>query len=120
MVVVEPRPGRMDAGPSRNQVRSTLPCRFPGRSFVHVGRAGSSSATHASPGARMKTFLAVYIGSALEAAGWSALDEEQRQERQQAGIQAWGEWVAANRSSFVDIGAPLGKTKRVSEQGITG
>src|SRR5688572_26055017 len=90
------------------------------RALVRRGRrAGSSSTATLSPGARMKKFLAVYIGSALEAAEWSALGEEQRQERQQAGIKAWGEWVAANRSSFVDIGAPLGKTKRVSEQGIT-
>ena len=66
----------------------------------------------------MKTFLAVYIGSALETAGWSSLNEEERQEKQQAGMQAWGEWVAANRSSIVDIGTPLGKTKRISKQGI--
>lgn len=63
----------------------------------------------------MKKFLAVYIGST---AGWSALDEEERQQRQQAGIKAWGDWVAANRSAFVDLGTPLGKTKRVSGQGI--
>ena len=66
----------------------------------------------------MKKFLAVYIGSALEAAAWSVLDEQARQERQQAGIKAWGEWVAANRSAIVDLGTPLGKTRRVSKQGI--
>ena len=63
----------------------------------------------------MKKFLAVYTGST---AGWSALGEEERQERQEAGIKAWGDWVAANRSAFIDLGTPLGKTKRVSEQGI--
>lgn len=47
------------------------------------------------------------------------MSQEERQERQQAGMMAWGEWVDTNRSSIVDIGAPLGRTKRISRQGIT-
>lgn len=68
----------------------------------------------------MKKFLAIYIGtaSALEKSQWNALDEATRTERQNSGMQAWGAWVAANQSHIVDMGTPLGKTKRASSNGI--
>lgn len=34
------------------------------------------------------------------------------------GIEAWGQWVARHQASIVDNGAPLGKTKRVSQGGV--
>ena len=69
----------------------------------------------------MKTFLAVYTGNAasMEKSGWSALSEQQRQERQSAGREAWGRWVEANKSAIVAIGSPLGKTKRAAKDGIS-
>jgi hypothetical protein len=69
----------------------------------------------------MKKFLAVYIGTpvAMKKSGWASLTDEQRQERQRAGIEAWGQWAATHRNSIADAGTPLGKTKRVSGQGIT-
>jgi len=71
----------------------------------------------------MKKFLAIYIGttSAREKSGWDALDEKTRGERQVAGMKAWGEWgerVARSGASIVDMGAPLGKTKRTSCDGV--
>ena len=68
----------------------------------------------------MKKFLAIYIGtaSAFEAAGWNSMNEEERQEKQQAGTTAWGKWVETNRNSIVDLGTPLGMTKRISKRGI--
>lgn len=68
----------------------------------------------------MKRFMAVYTGSpgALEKSGWDKLDEATRMQRQQAGIKAWHDWVAANRSSLLEVGGPLGKTKRISAAGI--
>jgi hypothetical protein len=68
----------------------------------------------------MKNFLAIYIGtaSALEKSGWSKLDDEQRQKRDAAGVQAWMEWGTAHASAIVDQGTPLGKTKRAAPQGI--
>ena len=35
-------------------------------------------------------------------------------------MDAWGKWVAAKGQSIVDMGTPLGKTKRISDQGISG
>jgi hypothetical protein len=35
------------------------------------------------------------------------------------GMQAWGEWMARYADRVVDGGGPLGKTKKVSADGIT-
>jgi hypothetical protein len=66
----------------------------------------------------MKKFLAIYIGSlsAREKAEHKATDDDKL--RDQRGMEAWGNWVAANASSIVDHGSPIGKTKRASPDGI--
>ena len=69
----------------------------------------------------MKNFLAIYIGSAsaLEKSAWSkTADEDERRKLEQSGMTAWGNWVMSNQDAIVDHGAPLGKTKRISAQGI--
>lgn len=68
----------------------------------------------------MKNFLAVFLGTpeAAESSGWNALSEAIRQERTQAGIQAWHAWMNANASHIVEHGGPIGKTKRVSSSGV--
>jgi hypothetical protein len=68
----------------------------------------------------MKKFLAIYLGTpaSMEASGWNALSDEERRTREKAGIEAWGKWVETHRNCIVDTGAPLGKTKRASAQGI--
>ena len=66
----------------------------------------------------MKTFLAVYLGSAAAMDAWKNMDEGQRKQKEVAGVQAWHAWVQANAQAIVDQGGPLGKTKRVSNQGI--
>ena len=69
----------------------------------------------------MTKFLAVYIGSqdGLARAGWNEMDEAARQARQAEGIQAWMEWGKANAAAIVDRGAPLGRTKRISPDGVS-
>ena len=66
----------------------------------------------------MKKFLAVYMGTEAARQKWDALSEQQRNERQTAGIKAWMDWAKANSAAIVDEGAPLGKTKRASADGI--
>ena len=66
----------------------------------------------------MKTYLAVFTGSVEAMARWQALSEAEREERQAAGLKAWGAWVAEHASSIVDGGSPLGRTKKVSQAGI--
>jgi hypothetical protein len=68
----------------------------------------------------MKRFLAIYIGTeaALERAGWDKLDARTREAREAAGVKAWMDWGVKHGAAIVDIGTPLGKTKRASPEGI--
>lgn len=68
----------------------------------------------------MKNFLAVFLGTpeAMERSGWNALSEQARQERTQAGLQAWHAWMASNAERIIQSGGPIGKTKRVSASGV--
>lgn len=66
----------------------------------------------------MKSFQAVYLGSAESMSNWKAMDDAMRRQSEKAGKEAWAKWGAANASAIVDHGSPLGKTKRISAQGI--
>lgn len=66
----------------------------------------------------MPRYLAIYIGTATarqkaEQAG--AVTPEAAQ----AGMAAWSDWVTRHSASIIDVGSPLGKTKRVSSDGVT-
>ena len=66
------------------------------------------------------TFLAIFLGDTTGARRreWDALPEDQRRSREGEGIAAWKAWVEKNQASLVQMGGPLGKTKRVSADGI--
>ena len=68
----------------------------------------------------MKKFMAIYMGTAAarSSAHWDKLDEKQRKELQAKGMKEWMDWGVKNAAAIVDQGAPLGKTKRASKQGI--
>jgi hypothetical protein len=65
-------------------------------------------------------FLAVFLGSKTSPRmqAWNELLESERHSRQQAGVAAWQGWVEKHRAALAGTGGPLGKTKRVSGQGI--
>lgn len=69
----------------------------------------------------MKSFLAMYIGTAAatEKSKWNSLPEAERKLREQRGMQAWGDWMAKHQTAVVVQGAPLGKTKRIDPSGIS-
>jgi hypothetical protein len=66
------------------------------------------------------TFLAIFLASKTSArmTAWNALSEEARHTKMQEGIAAWKAWVEKHHAAIVGMGGPLGKTKKVSEQGI--
>ncbi len=68
----------------------------------------------------MKTFLAIYLGSATSPnrKKWDALDDAARQKAAAAGMTAWGDWMADHKASLVFEGGPLGKTKKASAAGV--
>ena len=67
----------------------------------------------------MKRFVAIYLGSASALAQWKATDDQKRKEQEKAGMDAWMKWVKENEASIVDLGSPLGKTKRTNPDGIS-
>lgn len=66
----------------------------------------------------MKTFLAIYLGSASALDKWQSVDEKQRALKEKAGMEAWQRWAKVHEIAIVDQGSPLGKTKRISATGI--
>lgn len=68
----------------------------------------------------MKKFMAVYTGTpdAFEKYRRKFPDEEKRKAQERKGMDAWEKWAAVHAKAIVDQGAPLGKTKRVSADGI--
>jgi len=67
----------------------------------------------------MTHFLAVFTGSADAMDKWKSMDAAQREAKEKAGMAAWKAWAEKNQASIVDQGSPLGKTKRVSADGIS-
>jgi hypothetical protein len=48
-----------------------------------------------------------------------AMPEAERKAKEQEGIAAWGAWMEKHKDVVVGEGGPLGKTKRVSSNGVT-
>jgi len=64
----------------------------------------------------MKKFLVLYMASAAE---FEKMMKNFTPQQQKEGMDAWMKWMNANKASFVDGGAPLGKTKRVDAKGVS-
>jgi hypothetical protein len=66
----------------------------------------------------MKTYLAIFTGSPSGKDDWEALDPDTRARRERDGMAAWNQWGIDHAQAIVDNGAPLGRTKRVTCDGI--
>lgn len=67
----------------------------------------------------MKTYMAVFTGTPARKDEWDSLDAGTRKQREQDGMQAWGQWMIDHQADIVDSGGPLGKTKRAGPDGIS-
>ena len=67
------------------------------------------------------TFLAVFLGSKTspKMAAWNALPEAERRAKEKEGIAAWKAWVEKHQAAILEMGGPLGTTKKVDAQGIS-
>jgi hypothetical protein len=63
-------------------------------------------------------YLAVFLGSQASRAAWEALPEGDRKAKELEGIAGWKAWVEKHQAAIVELGGPLGKTKKVSRSGI--
>jgi hypothetical protein len=66
------------------------------------------------------SYLAVFVGSKTGAkmAVWNALSETERKSREKEGMAAWKAWAEKHQAAIVEMGGPLGKTRRVGPGGI--
>jgi len=66
------------------------------------------------------TYLAVFLGSKTSArmAAWQAMPEAERRAKEREGIAGWKAWVEKHHAAIVEGGGPLGKTKKITTQGI--
>ena len=64
----------------------------------------------------MKKFMALYMASGPE---FEKMMKNSTPEQQKKGMDAWMKWMNANKTSIVEGGAPLGKTKRVDSNGAS-
>ena len=66
------------------------------------------------------TYLAVFLGSKTSPrwTAWNALSEGDRRAKERQGMEGWQAWVAEHQAVIVEMGGPLGKTKKVSQQGV--
>ena len=68
----------------------------------------------------MKRFMAVFTGNptAFEDYRKRFASEEERNANDQKGMAAWFAWTEKHAGSIVEGGGPLGRTKRVTKDGI--
>ncbi|MCK7596487.1 YciI family protein [Microbulbifer sp. CAU 1566] len=66
----------------------------------------------------MKNFLAIYLGTPDSMKKWENLSETEQQQRMKEGMAAWTGWMEQHKDILVVEGGPLGKTKRIDDDGI--
>lgn len=66
------------------------------------------------------TYLAVFLGSkdSPKRKAWDAMPEAERRAREQQGMAAWQAWMGQHQDAVISGGGPLGKTKRISDDGV--
>jgi hypothetical protein len=64
----------------------------------------------------MKKFLVLYMANASAMAD---MMKNSTPEQRKQGMDMWMKWMSDNKSSFVDGGAPVGKTTRVDSKGTS-
>ncbi|HUQ01936.1 MAG TPA: hypothetical protein VM261_05535 [Kofleriaceae bacterium] len=65
----------------------------------------------------MKTFLAIFTATPAKLDAWNRLEPSVRADRDKRALVAWNQWATEHAAAIVDVGSPLGHTKRVSAAG---
>jgi hypothetical protein len=63
----------------------------------------------------MKKYLALYMASSAD---FEKVVKESTPERQKHGMEEWRKWASKHQPEIVELGAPLGKTKKVTKGGV--
>ena len=68
----------------------------------------------------MKRFLVTYLAPGSVIDDWKKTDPEKRKMAEEKMRDDWGNWMRKHANIFVDKGAGVGKTRRVTAQGSGG
>jgi hypothetical protein len=64
------------------------------------------------------TYLAIFTGTQAGRHAWHAMPETERKAREEKGMAAWKGWMDKHGDAVVAVGGPLGRTKRITRDGI--
>jgi hypothetical protein len=67
----------------------------------------------------MKKFLVTYLAPASVIDDWKKTEPEKRKAAEEKMQGEWRKWMSDHATMFVDKGAGVGKTKRVTAQGVS-
>jgi hypothetical protein len=67
----------------------------------------------------MKKFLILYLAPASVLEEWKKTAPEKRKAAEESMQREWKQWTGDHTNMFVDMGAGVGKTKRVDAQGTS-
>jgi hypothetical protein len=90
--------------------------------FRHRGGLGTEfqistfTIVHRDEEQAMKKFLVLYM---VNASAMAEMMKNSSPEDRKTGTEKWIRWMSDNKASFVDGGAPVGKTKRVDAKGAS-
>ncbi|MBI5004232.1 hypothetical protein HZC00_04010 [Candidatus Kaiserbacteria bacterium] len=68
---------------------------------------------------KKKQYLVLYMAPIAEFQKLMAEMADASPEEREAGMTDWNDWIDMNKKELVDAGKPLGKTKRVTVEGVT-
>ena len=66
----------------------------------------------------MTHYLAIFTGHPRAMEAFRQLPQDEQMRRQEQGVAAWHAWATKHQDSIVEMGGPLGKTKKVGPAGI--
>src|SRR5581483_3562898 len=68
----------------------------------------------------MKKFFVTFSIPAAAIQEWmSNVDEATREQQTKDMMESWNKWIEDHTASILDKGLPIGKTKRVTKEGVT-
>ena len=83
---------------------------------THTSKDPSVTVSDPPTAVPMKKFMVLYMASGLE---FERMRQNSTPEQRKKGMDAWMKWMNANKTSIVEGGAPLGKTKHVDSNGVS-
>jgi hypothetical protein len=64
------------------------------------------------------TYLAIFLGTKARMDSWRAMPDAERKAKEEKGMAEWKAWMEKHKGAVLEVGGPLGKTKRIAKDGI--